>query len=76
MRSAKPGNHLNTGFTVKCYLRQNSSLTANETEIVIGDGISKIIAANSTAYSGTPIQRSSKTSNGIKIQEVKKINKP
>ena len=35
---------------IKCYLRQNSSLTANETEIAIGDGVSKITAANSTAY--------------------------
>ena len=46
--------HLNTCefcfHQIKCYLRQNSSLTANETEIAIGEGVSKISAANSIAY--------------------------
>ena len=46
--------HLNTCelcfHQIKCYLRQNSSLTANETEIAIGEGVSKITAANSLAY--------------------------
>ncbi|CAH3179950.1 unnamed protein product [Porites evermanni] len=37
-------------FLDQCYLRQNSSLTANETEIAIGEGVSKITAANSVAY--------------------------
>ena len=35
---------------VKCYLKQNSSLTADETEIVIGEAESKISPANSIAY--------------------------
>ena len=35
---------------IKCYLRQYSSLTTSETEIAIGEGVSKITAANSIAY--------------------------
>ena len=46
--------HLNTCelcfHQIKCYLGQNSSLNANETEIAIGKGVSKITAANSIAY--------------------------
>ena len=46
--------HLNTCqfcfHPVKCYLKQNSSLTADETEIVIGEAMSKISPANSIAY--------------------------
>ena len=46
--------HLNTCefcfHQIKCYLKQNSSLTANETDIAIGEGVSKKSAANSFAY--------------------------
>ena len=46
--------HLNTCefcfHQVKCYLKQNSSLTADETEISIGEAVSKISPANSIAY--------------------------
>ena len=45
--------HLNTEFCfnqVKCYLRQNTSLTLNETKIAIGEAVSKIDASNSDAY--------------------------
>lgn len=46
--------HLNTCelcfHQVKCYLRQNSSLTLNETEIAIGEAVSKINATNSAGY--------------------------
>ena len=46
--------HLNTCefcfHQVKCYLKQNSSLTADETEIAIGKAVSKISPANSIAY--------------------------
>ena len=46
--------HLNTCefcfHPVKCYLKENSSLTADETEIVIGEAVSKISPANSIAY--------------------------
>ena len=46
--------HLNTCefccHQVKCYLKQNSSLTADETEIAIGEAVSKISPANSIAY--------------------------
>ena len=46
--------HLNTCefcfHQIKCYLKQNSFLTTKETEIAIGEGVSKISAANSLAY--------------------------
>ena len=46
--------HLNTCelcfHQIKCYLKQNSSLTASETEIAIVEGVSKISAANSIGY--------------------------
>ena len=46
--------HLNTGEfcfdQVKCYLKQNTSLTLNETKIAIGEAVSKIDASNSVAY--------------------------
>ena len=46
--------HLNTCkfcfHQVKCYLKQNSSLTADETELAIGEAVSKISPANSIAY--------------------------
>ena len=46
--------HLNTCEfcfnQVKCYLKQNTSLTLNETEIAIGEAVSKIDASNSVAY--------------------------
>ena len=46
--------HLNTCelcfHQIKCYLKQNSSLTANETEIRISEAVSKISPANSIAY--------------------------
>jgi len=46
--------HLNTCelffHQIKCYLKQNSSLTANETEIAISEVVSKISPANSIAY--------------------------
>ena len=46
--------HLNTCelcfHQIKCYLKQNSSLTASETEIAIGESVSKISAANSIGY--------------------------
>ena len=35
---------------VKCYLKQNTSLTLNETEIATGEAVSKIDASNSVAY--------------------------
>lgn len=35
---------------IKCYLRQNSALTTNKTEIAIGEGVSKISKENSLAY--------------------------
>ena len=46
--------HLNTCEfcfnQVKCYLKQNTLLTLNETEIAIGEAVSKIDASNSVAY--------------------------
>ena len=46
--------HLNTGEfcfnQVKCYLKQNTSLTLIETEIANGEAVSKIDASNSVAY--------------------------
>jgi len=46
--------HLNTCevcfHQIKCYLKQNSSLTANETEIRISEAVSKISPANPIAY--------------------------
>ena len=46
--------HLNTCEfcfnQVKCYLKQNTFLTLNETEIAIGEAVSKIDASNSVAY--------------------------
>ena len=46
--------HLNTSEfcfnQVKCYLKQNTLLTLNETEIAIGEAVSKIDASNSVAY--------------------------
>lgn len=46
--------HLNTCEfcfnQVKCFLKQNTMLTVNETEIAIGEAVSKIDAANSVAY--------------------------
>ena len=46
--------HLNTCEfcfnQVKCYLKQNTLLTLNETEIAIGKAVSKIDASNSVAY--------------------------
>ena len=35
---------------IKCYLKQNSSLTASETEIAIGEVVSKVSAANLIGY--------------------------
>lgn len=47
-------SHLNTCefcfHQVKCYLKQNSSLTADETKLAIGEAVSKISPANSIAY--------------------------
>ena len=47
-------HHLNTCelcfIQIKCYLQQNTTLTTNETEIAIGEGLSRITAANSIAY--------------------------
>ena len=46
--------HLNTCEfcfnQVKCYLKQNIALTVNETEIAIGEAVSKISASNSVGY--------------------------
>ena len=46
--------HLNTCeycfHEVKCYLRRNTELTINETEIAIIEGVGEISAANSVAY--------------------------
>ena len=46
--------HLNTCEfcfnQVKCYLKQNTALTVNETEIAIGEAVSKISASNSVGY--------------------------
>ena len=46
--------HLNTCefcfHQVKCYLKENTSLTANETEIAICEAVSKITPANSISY--------------------------
>lgn len=46
--------HLNTCelcfHQIKCYLKQNSSLTASETEIAIVEGVSKISTANPIRY--------------------------
>ena len=46
--------HLNTCEfcfnQVKCYLKQNTLLTRNETEIAIGEAVPKIDASNSVAY--------------------------
>ena len=48
--------HLNTCefcfSQVKCYLKQNTSLTLNETETATGEVVSKIYASNSVAYFG------------------------
>ena len=46
--------HLNTCefcfHQIKCHLKQNTSLTANETEIAICEAVSKITPANSITY--------------------------
>ena len=46
--------HLNTCefcfHQIKCHLKQNTSLTANETEIAIFEAVSKITPANSISY--------------------------
>jgi len=47
-------SHLNTCefcfHQIKCYLKQNTSLTTNETEIAIREAVSKITPANSISY--------------------------
>ena len=46
--------HLNTCELcfnqVKCFLRQNTALTENETEIAIGEDVARITMANSVGY--------------------------
>ncbi|KAL9962205.1 hypothetical protein ACROYT_G031287 [Oculina patagonica] len=46
--------HLNTCEMcfnqVKCFLRKNTSLTENETQIAIGEGVAKITVVNSIGY--------------------------